>query len=131
MPLRKPLAAALLLLAAAALPQLFGLGVHALRHHGHGKGATGYGAEWSHLARAVVHGHEHGEEIPDHEHHLLPSPPLRLDVLRDLQVPSSFAFLEAPDTGHRLLSGVHPLREKKGLSGPSPPILHLVCTLLI
>ncbi|HYO11923.1 MAG TPA: hypothetical protein VE685_01865 [Thermoanaerobaculia bacterium] len=130
-PFRKPLAAALLLLAVAAMPQWLWLGAHALGDHGHAGDAAGHGTEWSGLAKALVHGHQHSEGVPDHEHHLLPSPPLRQDPPRDLQAPGGMAFLEAPDTGHLLLSAAHPLGERTTHSGSSPPRLHLLCVLLI
>jgi hypothetical protein len=128
-PFRKPLAAALLLLAVAAMPLWLWLGAHALEH-GHAETAAGHGTEWAGLAKALVHGHHHPEESPDHEHHLLPSPPLRPDPPQDLQAPS-MAFQPAPDPGHVLLSSANPWRGEIRLSGSSPPRLHLLCVLLI
>lgn len=123
-PGRNRLAAALLLLATAAMPHLLWLGTHALEHHEHA------GEEWSEHAQALVHGHEHPEGVPDHEHDLLPSPPLRPDPPRDLPAPG-IASLEAPDTVHVQLASDHPWRGRIGHSGSSPPRLHLLCILLI
>ena len=128
-PTRKRLAAALLLLAAAMMPQWLGLGAHALGHLEHADDAAGHHAEWSELAEALVHGHEHGEGVPDHEHHLLPSPTLRPDPPRDLQAPG-IAALEAPKAG-QLLPSAHPWRDEIRPPSASPPRLYLLCTLLI
>lgn len=130
MPLRKSLATALLLLVAAAIPQLLWVGAHALGHHEHGEEAAGHGVEWANLAKALVHGHEHGERIPDHEHYLRPSLPLRSDPPQDLQAPA-MSSLAAPEPGHVPLSSARGWRGETRLSGSSPPRLHLLCTLLI
>ena len=86
--------------------------------------------EWSGSAMALVHGHEHGEGVPDHEHHLLPSPPFRPDPPRDLQAPA-IASLATPEAGHLRSPAPGLWRDRTGLSGSSPPRLHLLCTLLI
>lgn len=124
-PLRKKLFAALLLLAAAVLPQLLWMGAHVATHHGHAEGA-----EQPALAKALVHGHEHEEGVPDHEHHLLPSPPLRRDTPHDLQVPV-LASLKVSDAEHPLLSSLPPGWSRIRLSGAAGPGLHLLCVLLI
>ena len=132
-PHRKQIAAALLLLAAAAIPQLLWMGAHAPGHHehdGHAEDAGGHDAEWAALAESLVHGHEHGEDVPDHEHHILPSPIFRPDPPQDLQAPA-IASLEAPEAEHLLLSSAHLRRDRIELSSSSPPRLHLLCTLLI
>lgn len=124
---RKSLAAALLLLTVAALPLLW-LGAHALEHHGHAEEATG--SEWPDLARILTHGHEHAEGTPDHEHYLLTSPSLRPDPLRDLQVPA-VTSLKAPETERLLPSSTRPWQGGIRLSGSAPPLLDLLCVLLI
>ncbi len=121
-PLRRPLATALLLLAVAAMPQLLAVGLHALEHHEHGEEAVNY-------AKAMVHGHEHGEETPDHEHYLRPSPPLRPDVQPVLQAPAAVISPMAPEPV--LLPNSDSWRGEARLAGASPPRLHLLCTLLI
>lgn len=105
------------------MPHLLWLGAHALEHHEHGD------EEWPEHARVLVHGHEHPEGVPDHEHDLVPSPPLRQDPPRELQAPD-VASLEAPAPARLQLAGDRPWR-RVGLSGSSPPRLHLLCTLLI
>lgn len=118
-PLRKGLAAALLLLATAALPQLLWMGAHGLAHHEHAEEA-----EQSTLAKILVHGHEHEEGVPDHEHHLLTSPLLRLHTPQDLQAPdfSALALLKAPEAERHLLSSRPcPRWGSIRLSGSSPP----------
>jgi hypothetical protein len=112
------------------MPQLLVLGAHAFEHHGHEESRAGYNAEWPGLAHALMHGHEHEEGVPEHEHHLLPSPPVRPDAPRDLQAPA-LAYLEVMDAGHLLLSSSPQRWEETRLSGSSPPRLHLLCTLLI
>lgn len=122
--LRRLLAAALLLVATAAMPLWLGLGAHVLGHHEHDAGhAAG-------LARALVHGHEHEEGVPDHEHRLLPTPSLRPDPPQELHTPTA-ASLEAPGVERLALSGLHRGSSRTALSGASPPELHLLCTLLI
>jgi hypothetical protein len=133
-PLRKQIAVALLLLAGAAIPQMLWLGAHASEHHEHDGHAeeAGHDAEWAELAKSLVHGHEHGEDVPDHEHHLLPSPVYRPDPPQDLQAPApTIASLEAPAPRHLLFSGVRRWQDRIELSSTSPPRLHLLCTLLI
>ena len=127
---RRRLAAALLFLALAAMPRLLWLGAHALEHHEHAGEAHGHGAEWTGLAEALVHGHEHEEGVPDHEHRLLPSPTLRPDPPQDLDAPAT-AFLESTDAGRLARSGEAPWQPDTRLSGSGPPRLHLLCTLLI
>lgn len=112
------------------MPQWLSLGAHALEDHGHAHEAAGHGAEWSGLAKALVHGHHHPEEVPGHEHHLLPSTPLRPDPPRDLQAPA-IASRPAQDPERVLLSSASQWRGETRLSGSSPPRLHLLCTLLI
>ncbi|HKI04927.1 MAG TPA: hypothetical protein VKK31_23310 [Thermoanaerobaculia bacterium] len=132
-PLRKPLAAALLLLAAAVMPQLLWLGSHALLHHEHASDAAGHrahDAKRSELAQVLTHGHGHSEQVPEHEHHVRPSPPLRADAPREIQAPG-VASLEAPNSGYLLPSSTRPWQGETRLSGSSPPRLQLLCTLLI
>jgi hypothetical protein len=124
-PLRRPLAAALLLIAAAAMPLGLWVGAHVLEHHEHaGEHAAG-------LAIALVHGHEHEDGIPDHEHRLLSAPPLRPEPPRELQIPAAASLAAAPDLEALALSGPQLESRRTALSGSSPPRLHLLCTLLI
>jgi hypothetical protein len=122
-PRRRRLATALLLLAAAAMPQLLWLGAHALGHHEHGEETASH-------AMALAHGHEHGEGVPDHEHYLRTSSPLRPDVQPDLQAPVVVS-LAALEPEHAPLSNAGFWRGETRLAGASPPRLHLLCTLLI
>ena len=119
--LRRPLAAVVLLIA-IAMP--LWLGAHVLAHREH------VGEPTAGLAKALVHGHEHEKGVPDHEHRLLPAPSLRPDPPRELQAPA-IASLEAPGLEPLSFSGPQSGSGRTGLSGPSPPILHLHCTLLI
>ena len=120
---RKTLAAAFLLLAAAMGPGLVWAGAH-VHHHDHEADNT------PDLAEVLVHGHEHQEGTPDHEHSLLPSPAVRHDAPRNAEV-SGVAPLEA-GTGDTLsLSGTSSSWQLPRIASPSPPILHLLCTLLI
>jgi hypothetical protein len=130
-PFRKQLAAALLLLAVAAIPQLLWLGAHVSEHHEHSEDAAGHDAEWSALARSLVHGHEHAGDVPDHEHHVLPSPAFRLDPPQDLQAPAIASLATTPQAEHLPLSSARRWKDRSGPSSPGPPRLHLLCTLLI
>lgn len=107
---RKTLAAAFLLLATAMAPGFAWVGAH--------------------LAEVLVHGHEHQEGTPDHQHNLLPSPAIRQDAPRSAQPPAA-ALLETWPGEIRPLSGTFSSWKPAGPAGPSPPILHLLCTLLI
>jgi len=128
--MRKRFVVPLLLLAALAVPQLLWLGGHAVAHSENAENAEH--AEWTEVAKVLVHGHEHEEGVPEHEHHLLPSPLLRPDAPRDFQAPAAAAAsLGVMDAGHLLLSGTRLWEERTRLSGASPPRLHLLCTLLI
>jgi hypothetical protein len=119
--LRKTLAAAFLLLAAAMAPGLAWAGAH-VHHHDHEAGSA------RELAEVLVHGHEHQEGTPDHEHSLLPSPAVRQDAPKSAEV--SAVLLEAGTGETRSLSRIS-VWQLPWLDGPSPPILHLHCTLLI
>lgn len=126
---RRSLAAALLLMTVAGMP-LFWLGAHVLEHHGHAEDRVASGAEWSEFAEILVHGHEHAEGVPDHEHDFLPSPTVRPDPPRDCQAPA-VAALETPEPKHFLLYRARPWPGDIRPCGSSPPRLHLLCTLLI
>lgn len=115
--------AALLLLAAVTAPELVWAGAHALDHHRHGHDAD----IDRKLAEVLIHGHEHQEGTPDHEHSVLPSPPVRQDAPASAPVAEA-ASLESPACG---ISGTASGWQPSGLDGPSPPLLHLLCTLLI
>lgn len=119
---RKILAAALLLLAAAMGPGLAWAGAH-VHHDDHEADSA------RDVAEVLVHGHEHQEETPDHEHRLLPSPAVRQDAPGSAQV--SVFTLETRTGETRSLSAVSPAWQILRIDGPSPPILHLHCTLLI
>lgn len=124
---RRRLAASLLFLTLSAIPGLW-LGAHALGAHGHTDEAAG--VEWSALAQALVHGHEHADGTPEHEHRILPSTYLRPEPPpRDLQAPV-LAALQAPVADGLPLANA---RRRDGLRPPgsSPPPLQLLCTLLI
>lgn len=118
-PVRRRLAAALLLLTVAALPGLW-LGAQALGH-GHAEDA----------AEALVHGHEHADGTPEHDHPCLPSLSLRPEPPPpDLQAPA-LAALQAPVPDGFPLSGARRWRDWLQPPSSSPPRLHLLCTLLI
>lgn len=133
---RKQIAVVLLLLAAAAIPQLVWLGAHFSGHSEHDEHAdhaehmAGHLAEWAALAKSLTHGHEHGEEVADHEHHLVPSPTFRPDPPQDLQAPA-IASLKAPEAVDVPLISARLRRDRTESSSSSPPRLHLLCTLLI
>lgn len=120
---RKTLVAALLLLATAMAPEVVWAGAHWLDHHGHGHEADSARG----LAEVLVHGHEHPEGTPDHEHTLLPAPAIRQDDLKSAPV-SGVTPLESPAYA---VSGTAFGWQPPRLAGPSPPRLHLLCTLLI
>lgn len=128
--LYKRLAAALLFLTLAAVPPVLGLGAHVLAHHEHGD-AHGHGPELSGLAASLVHGHQHAEGFPEHEHRLLLSPAFRPDPPRDLIAP--VAVLPAsPDAGVLpSFAGATAWQPGIRLFDPGPPRLHLLCALLI
>jgi hypothetical protein len=128
--LRKRLAAVLVLLTLAAMPQWLGLGAHALAHHEHDGEAAGHGPEWSGLAESLVHGHQHAEGVPEHEHRLLPSPTFRPDPPQDPDTPV-LASLEPAAADPLPPAGSASEPPGACLSGSGPPRLHLLCTLLI
>ena len=117
---RKSLAAAFLLLIAAMGPGLAWAGAH-VHHHGHEAESAGD------LAEVLVHGHEHPEGTPEHEHSVLPSPPIRQDAPASAPVAEAVP-LESPACE---ISGTASGWQPPRLAGPSPPLLHLLCTLLI
>ena len=119
---RKTLAAACLLLAAAMGPGLAWAGAH-VHHDGHEADSA------RELAEVLVHGHEHREGTPEHAHSLLPSPAIRQDAPGSAPVPG--VVLEARTGEARSLSAPSPAWQLPRLDGPSPPRLHLLCTLLI
>src|SRR5215210_1461030 len=121
----KTLSAAFLLLVATMGPGLVWAGAH-FHHHGHGNEAD----STQDLAEVLVHGHEHQEGTPDHEHSLLPSPAVRQDAPRNAEV-SGVAPLEAGTGETRSLSGSSSAWQLPRIAGPSPQLLHLLCTLLI
>ncbi|HEX6903852.1 MAG TPA: hypothetical protein VF789_29345 [Thermoanaerobaculia bacterium] len=123
---RKRLFAVLLVLAFSAAPELLWLGAHALAHHEH---AAGHHTEWPELAKILTHGHQHAEGEPDHEHNLVPSSPLRQAPPRDVQAlaVASPVHLQASP----LLSRSFPSFTRIEPSGASPPLLDLLCVLLI
>lgn len=123
---RKTLAAALLLLASSMAPKVVWAGAHWLDHHGQGQDADSD----RELAEVLVHGHEHADGVPDHEHRFLPSPTFRPDPPQDLDVPAT-AALESLEGGQLPFSGAPPWRSATSLCGSGPPRLHLLCTLLI
>ncbi|HYH45217.1 MAG TPA: hypothetical protein VEG34_05980 [Thermoanaerobaculia bacterium] len=131
MPVRRPLAASLVLLAALALPPLLGLAAHELAHHGHGEETGADGADGSGLGRMLVHGHGHAAEVPDHDHHLLPAPPLRPLAPPDLLAPVP-ALRAAPGAGRLPMPDARPWAwSRPEPSGSGPPRLQLLCALLI
>lgn len=111
----------------AALPAALGVGAHVFEHHGHGRQPE----DWAGLAEVLVHGHDHEEGVPPHEHHVVPLPPVRPDAPPDLQVPAFAALEAAPEPAPVLVSDAPPWHQGRRLSGPSPPRLHLLCALLI
>lgn len=129
MALRKQLTAVLLVFAFSAAPELLWLGAHALSHHEHAGEEAGHHADLPEHAAALVHGHQHAEGEPEHEHNLVPPPPLRQGPPRDVQTPA-IASLGDPYAAP-LPAGTPPLAGRIQLSGASPPLLHLHCALLI
>lgn len=131
-PLRKPLAVASLFLLIAALPLLWLGAAHALEPHEPHEPHDHHEAEWSEAAEILVHGHGHAEGTPEHEHHLQPSPSLRQLPPRDLPAPApAIASLEAAETERAPRSDARPGQNRIRLSGPAPPLLDLLCVLLI
>jgi len=127
--LRRSAAAALFLVAlwaaTTAMPLWLWVGAHVLEHHEHAEEhAAG-------LAEALVHGHEHEDGVPDHEHRLLPSPSVRPDPPREVQVPAVVFLAAAPDAERLAPSSLRSGSSRTELTGSSPPRLHLLCTLLI
>jgi hypothetical protein len=124
-PGRRQLIAALLLVAVSSAPELLWLGAHALDGHGHpGEGTA--------LAEALVHGHDHPEGTPPHEHDLAPAPRLRQDSPRQLQSAASSSPLVLPPAARVALSpATLGGRVPGAASGCGPPRLQLLCSLLI
>ncbi|HYN20561.1 MAG TPA: hypothetical protein VE078_06350 [Thermoanaerobaculia bacterium] len=132
MPDWKKVAIAVVLLAVMTVPAAIWAGVQLLPQHVHEleAGHAHHDHGLSDLAEILVHGHEHREGVPDHQHNFLPSPPVRPVLPLDLQTPG-IASLQTLDTATVLLPGVQAWSGEIGLSGSSPPRLHLLCTLLI
>ena len=108
------------------MPLWMWLGAQVLAHHDHHAEERAAG-----LGKALVHGHEHEDGVPDHEHRLLPAPPFRPDPPREIQVPAVASLAAVPDLEAFALSGPQPEPSRTAFSGSSPPRLHLLCTLLI
>lgn len=138
-PLRKPIALVLLAFAAAMVPEVLWLGAHVLadHHHHHATGATEthdqtHETRCAEVAAAIAHGHGHGEGVPEHEHDLVLPPALRHDsrfeILRAPAVTDLAPPVAAPPSpAARESFGARP----SGLTGSGPPLLALLCTLLI
>ncbi len=130
-PLRRLLAAALLLVVTvvtAAMPQWLGLGAHVLEHSE--ESAADHVAG---LAQALIHGHEHGEGVPEHEHRLLSAPSMQSIPPRDLQALTA-VFLASLSVESLVPPGLRPSwqgADSTGFPGSGPPRLQLLCTLLI
>lgn len=122
-PGRRTLTAAFLLLTALSVPALAWVGAHLLQHHEHHD-------ETAELAEILVHGHRHQDGVPDHEHELVPAAPVRPEAPRDLQAPAA-AALETPENGSLPLAGARPWRGRIRPPGSGPPLLQLLCVLLI
>jgi len=130
-PARKTLAAVLLLIT-AMVPELVWATAHLLEHDGHSHEAeeSRHGTtHWSALAEILVHGHQHREGTSEHEHRLLPSPSIRQEAPRHVQAPAiiASAILQGEPS---LLASNSPARPPLP-AGSSPPLLHLLCVLLI
>jgi hypothetical protein len=129
---RKTIAVTLLLLATAMVPGLVWAGEHWLHYSEH-RPEAGIARN---LAEVLVHGHEHSEGTPDHDHNRLPTlavrhdASLRHDASKSFQV-SEAALPESPAVGPSSLPEISRTWQLPRLDGPSPPRLHLLCTLLI
>jgi hypothetical protein len=120
--------ALLVLFTVLALPHLFAPDAYAFALQGHAHGTDD--AEWSGLAQALVHGHAHQDGVPAHEHHLLPSPTLLMHVLQAPQ--PALSALKTPGPEGPVPAASRAWEQKRWEpTGSSPPLLHLLCTLLI
>jgi hypothetical protein len=124
--LHRLLAAALLVLAFGAVPELLWLGAHSVGHHEHHE----HSADRPELAKALFHGHEHAKGEPEHEHHPVPSSPVRHDPPQEAGVPD-IASSAVAEPARPQLASTASWQETVWPSGSSPPLLHLLCTLLI
>lgn len=130
---RPKLAAAFLLFALTLAPGLGWAAGRLLAHHhdgAEGEAATHGPRALTELAEVLIHGHQHPEGVPDHEHHLLPSPPAGPQPLRIFGALTS-ALSQAAKFEPALLARAPALAPVPRLAGPSPPLLLLLCTLLI
>lgn len=128
---RQKLAAAFLIFALTLAPAWAASQLLAHHHDGaEAEGATHGPRTHTELAEALIHGHPHPASVPDHEHHFLPSSPVGPQPLRTFGAPAS-ALPQAPALEPMLLAPTSALARAQRLAGPSPPLLLLLCTLLI
>ncbi len=131
--LRQKIASVLLLASLTLVPELAWAGAHFVEHH-HGIDSADSRHEHLDLAvlvEALLHGHHHPGEVPDHDHPvLLFSSSVRPQAFRGLASPIPAAPQAATIVPHALArASAVPSRARS--SGPSPPLLLLLCTLLI
>ncbi|HKV09655.1 MAG TPA: hypothetical protein VJ725_16055 [Thermoanaerobaculia bacterium] len=126
----------LLLLTAWVAPGLPWLAAHAVLHHDHGAaddGAEKNGAapchEGKEAVQALLHGHPHPDGVPRHGHELVTAAPARHESVPELRaavpgLPSD--PLPAPKTA---VAWAAHSADPPGAD--PPPLLHLLCILLI
>ena len=123
----------LLLLTVATVPELVWAQAHLLEHDGHHHEAEAAGqakVHWLQLVEIVVHGHHHPEGTPEHDHRLLPSPPVRQEAPRHVeQLGVRLAGIPAGEPSPVPASAQ--TQPAARLAGASPPLVHLLCVLLI
>ncbi|HSN89404.1 MAG TPA: hypothetical protein VL025_21755 [Thermoanaerobaculia bacterium] len=120
----------LLLLAAWVAPGLPWLAAHAVLHDHHHETADHGAADHHGMAmEALLHGHAHPDGVPRHSHELVTAAPVRPESAPELRVavaglPSN--PLPAPKTAVAWMA-----RPADPPGADPPPLLHLLCILLI
>jgi hypothetical protein len=127
------LAILFLLLASFAAPGLVWAGVHGLEHHHEEEAAerehaASHCREAAPAVGALLHGHAHPEGVPEHGHELVSAPSLRLDPRPGVPPAGQPAAIVL---AARAPGSERPVRPVSPPGASPPPLLHLLCTLLI
>lgn len=125
----------LLLVASFAAPELVWAGVHALEHHGEHGAPDDHtappGPEAAAALGALLHGHAHPDNVPGHDHEVTNAPPLRLDPRSPAVQAGALAASGAALAALPAEKAARAVRPAAPAGASPPPLLHLLCTLLI
>lgn len=120
-------AVTLLLLAAWMAPGLPWLAAHAAFHHDHE--AAEHEAVEEVAVRALLHGHAHPDRVPRHGHEVVTAAPARPDSAPEVRAAAP-GISSSPLPAPRMAASWRARPSDLPGSDP-PPLLHLLCALLI